>query len=122
MAKLKILGVHGIGDHHTDLAWQEQWKSAIEAGLRRWSPAIECEFSFLLHDKLFASYPITAIDVAQAVAKLGASGIIHSIGDAITGLFSRRRADLLSVAQWVECGCGYSLDHLSPLVTSLLAA
>jgi len=103
MAKLKILGVHGIGDHHSDLAWQDQWKTAIESGLRRWSPSIECEFSFLLHDSIFASYPITAIDVAQAVAKLGASGIIHSIGDAISGLFTRRRGfvqDLSSSVRW----------------------
>lgn len=103
MARLKILGVHGIGDHHTHLEWQEQWKTAIEGGLRRWSPSIECEFSFVMHDKIFASYPITAAGVAEAVVKLGASGIFHSIGDAITGLFTRRRGfiqDLSSTVRW----------------------
>jgi hypothetical protein len=103
MAKLKILGVHGIGDHHSNLAWQDHWRAAIESGLRRWNPSIECEFSFLLHDSIFAQYPISAIDVAQAVAKLGASGLVHSIGDAITGLFSRKRGfiqDVSSTVRW----------------------
>src|SRR6185295_3953106 len=103
MAKRKILCVHGIGDHHSNLAWEEEWKSAIEGGLRRWSPDIECEFSFLLHDDIFARYPISAMDVAEAVVKLGASGVVHSIGDAITSLFSRRRGfveDVSSSVRW----------------------
>jgi len=103
MATLKILGVHGIGDHHSNLAWEEEWKNAIESGLRRWSPGIECEFSFLLHDAIFDKYPISALDVAEAVAKLGASGVYHSIGDALTGLFSRRRGffeDVSSTVRW----------------------
>lgn len=106
MAKLKILCVHGIGDHHSNLAWQEEWKTAIETNLRRWSPAIECEFSFLLHDAIFAKYPISAADVAEAVLKLGASGVVHSIGDAITSLFSRRRGFLEDVSSTVRWTAG----------------
>ena len=106
MAKLKILCVHGIGDHHSNLAWEDEWKNAIESGLRRWSPGLECEFSFLLHDSIFAKYPISAMDVAEAVVKLGASGVVHSIGDAITSLFTRRRGFLQDVSSSVRWTAG----------------
>jgi hypothetical protein len=103
MAKLKILCVHGIGDHHTSLAWEQDWEKVILDGLRTWSPEIECEFDFLLHDSIFARYPISAVDVAEAVIKLGASGIVHSIGDAISGLFGKSRGfvqDVSSTVRW----------------------
>jgi hypothetical protein len=103
MAKLKILCVQGIGDHHTSLAGEQELEKVILDGLRRWWPELECEFDFLLHDSIFARYPISAVDVAEAVIKLGASGIVHSIGDAIGGLFGKSRGfaqDVSSTVRW----------------------
>ncbi len=36
---LRILCVHGVGDRHPDVAWQDDWKEAIEGSVRRWDPS-----------------------------------------------------------------------------------
>ena len=54
--------------------------------------------SLLSTDELFAADPPSALDVARAVVKLGASGIVHGIAD----LFRRQRGfgDLAESVRW----------------------
>jgi hypothetical protein len=89
-APTRILCVHGVGDHHTDLSWEDEWRDAIVAGLRSWNPDAEAVFRFVLYDDIFERYPLDALSVASAFAKLSASGVWHGIGDAIGGIFGAK--------------------------------
>jgi metacaspase-1 len=97
-APLKILCIHGVGDHHTSLAWQDDWKAAILAGLRRWAPDADATIDFLVYDDLFDAADMNAGTVASAVWKLGTSGIWHGIGD----IFRRSRGlmDIPAELRW----------------------
>jgi hypothetical protein len=114
---LRILCVHGVGDHHTDLSWQDQWRETVTGALRRWDPGAEPDLSFVAYDDIFEKYPISAAGTAEALAKLLKSGItagLSSLGERIGGLFGRRQRGLLGglsekvrwsagmVVQWVE--------------------
>lgn len=94
----RILCVHGVGDHHTDSSWQEGWKRPIVESLQRWNPACRPEIDFLLYDDLFQGAPLNAATYAEALSRLGWSGIVHGIGD----LFGRTRGlgGLPEVVRW----------------------
>ena len=88
MTKLRVLGLHGVGDHHTDPAWKEQWSDAIEAALRRWDPSLSVECELPVYDDLFSDprWKLDPLRYAQAVGKMTASGItvgLETIGEKI---------------------------------------
>jgi hypothetical protein len=95
---LRILCVHGVGDHHTSLAWQGAWTDAILAGLRTWDSTATALTSFVAYDDLFDTAKLDAGTVAGAVWKLGLSGAWHGVGD----LFRRRRGimDVPAELRW----------------------
>ncbi|MEO6569080.1 MAG: caspase family protein [Opitutaceae bacterium] len=95
---LRILCVHGVGHQEKDPAFEGSWRDAITHGLTEWSLDRPFEIEFVAYDDLFAADPPSAFDVAQAVVKLGASGLIHSLGD----LFHRQRGfgDIAESARW----------------------
>src|SRR5207244_9741396 len=86
-APLRVLCVHGIGDHHTDLSWRGAWTDAILNGLRTWNPTVTAVTDFVVYDDLFDDAKLHTATVAAAVWKLVASGIWHAIGDS----FQRQR-------------------------------
>ena len=97
-AVLRILCVHGVGHQEADLAFERVWRDAITRGISAWSLARPFEIKFVPYDDLFAAEPLDAADVAEAVLKLGVSGILHGIGD----LFRRRRGfgDVAETVRW----------------------
>lgn len=104
---LRVMGVHGVGNHHTDLSWQSGWQEAIRSGLTRWSSDLRLEFHFPLYDDIFATDKITPAAIAVAVAKLLGSGIVYGIGDLFRGrglatLPERVRWTAGMVVQWAE--------------------
>lgn len=108
MNPIRILCVHGVGNHQRNLQWQDAWKTAIEHSIQSWRPPQPVEFAFTLYDDLFQAAPLNPLTVAQALFKLGSSGVVHGIGD----LFRRRRGvfeapELIRwtagmVVQWAE--------------------
>jgi hypothetical protein len=96
---LAVLCVHGVGNHHVDLAWQQAWEQAVRDGIGAWDPGARVRVEFVLHDDLFEQYPIDAAGVAEALARLLASGVWHGIGDLV-----RRRA--LAVPELVRWTAG----------------
>jgi len=101
------MGVHGVGDHHTDQSWQSGWQEVIRAGLTRWNPDLRLEFHFPLYDDIFAAEKVTPAAIAIAVAKLLGSGIAYGIGDLIrrrglATLPQRVRWTAGMVVQWAE--------------------
>ena len=97
---MKILCVHGVGDHHSDTTWQADWSAVIRAGIRRFDPNREVAVEFVMYDDIFEKkkYRIQPWDLATAVTKLTVSGIIHGIGD----FFRRGRGlgDLTARIRW----------------------
>jgi hypothetical protein len=75
MAKIRVLGVHGIGDHHTDVTWQNQWRDAITRGILTWEREAEVQVDFMMYDDLFAEDNITFAGSLEALAKLLASRV-----------------------------------------------
>jgi metacaspase-1 len=90
--KLKVLALHGVGGHEIEGKWEERWSQAIDESLTRISSSVETQLSFLHYDDIFDAQSITASGTFEAVAKLGASGLCHGIGDVLGGVFSRPRA------------------------------
>jgi len=98
LAELRILCVHGIGHQENDPNFEGSWTEAISAGVGRWAPGLGLQIEFVRYDELFAIDPPSALDVAEALVKLGTSGLIHGIGD----LFRRRRGfgDISEAVRW----------------------
>lgn len=95
---MRILCVHGVGHQEADPQFESTWKNAIKDGLQRWKFAGSWEIQFAAYDREFAQFPLNAATIGEAVVKLGASGLWHSLGD----LFPRSRglADLPEAARW----------------------
>jgi hypothetical protein len=83
---IRVLCVHGVGGHQADTSWQQGWTKAIQAGFAEAAPGTEVVPSFVLYDDLFAAYPITLVGMAEALIKLGISGVGHGIGDLFRAL------------------------------------
>jgi hypothetical protein len=91
---LRVLGLHGIGDHHTDPSWKEAWSDAIEAALRRWDPSLSVECELPVYDDLFSDprWKLDPLRYAQAVGKMTASGVavgLETVGEKIGDAFDR---------------------------------
>ena len=87
--KLKLLAVHGVGGHDIEGRWEHRWSQAIDESVSRVSSSVEPELSFVHYDDIFDAQDITAKGTFEAVAKLGASGVWHGVGDPWNGVFSR---------------------------------
>ena len=71
--KLKILGVHGLGDHRKS-TWQADWREAILSvfpGLDN----LDLEFTFITYDDIFERVDLSIWESMQAVWKLARSGV-----------------------------------------------
>jgi hypothetical protein len=80
-APLRVLCLHGIGNHHSDTRWQQTWEAAIRAGIARWDDRRPVECLFPLYDDLFDAYPISAGDTSDATLRLLSSGIRYGAQD-----------------------------------------
>src|SRR5688500_16211813 len=98
MDPLRVLCVHGVGDHHSDTTWQSDWTRVITESVTRFAPQRKVQTDFLDYDDIFQDYPITAATVAGAVWKLSVSGVVHGLAD----LFRRHRgiADIPARVRW----------------------
>ena len=104
---MRILALHGIGHGDAKTDWQAQWRTALESGLRAWSPSLTPSVSFLAYDHFFEQHDLHAGVVVEAFGRLAASGLFHGSVD----IFRNRRgigATLEAVrwtagmvAQWV---------------------
>lgn len=98
MAKsLKIMCVHGLGDHRQSdwqIAWPKAVRSAIPGALD-----LELEFVFVTYDDIFEKVKLSPWETAAAAAKLLASGV--------TSAFSRQKGFLGDISEKVRWTAGY---------------
>lgn len=97
MKTIRILGVHGLGDHRNS-TWEQDWQAAIESVFPG-RDGIELEFEFLTYDPLFEDVNISAWEAAGALWKLTRSGV--------TSIFRRRRGVIGDVSDKVKWTAGY---------------
>src|SRR5438105_4949328 len=75
---LRVLCVHGIGHIEQDPKWIEAWKGCVNDSLRAVAPSdMILEPDGLSYDDFFARMPLSALEMAEGVARLAASGIWH---------------------------------------------
>lgn len=98
MAKpLKIMGVHGLGDHR-QAPWKEEWQAAVERVFRNQN-AVNLEFTFVSYDDIFAGVDLSVWETMQAVAKLTSS----AVSTTVTG----RRGLVGAISEKVKWTAGY---------------
>ncbi len=106
--KIKVLGVHGLGDHRTS-TWKADWKQALTDVFPGQTPVdgqdkVELVFDFLTYDDIFEDVDLSFLETMSAVAKLGWS--------AIGSIFRKRRGALDSVPDRVRWTAGYVVAWL----------
>ncbi|HEU4368113.1 MAG TPA: caspase family protein [Methylomirabilota bacterium] len=103
MKKVKILGVHGLGDHRNS-TWKEDWTAVLlaafpgqhaVAGRER----VQLEFTFVTYDDIFEDVDLSVWETMQAVWKLARSGAATALG--------RRRGVLGDVSDRIRWTAGY---------------
>lgn len=105
---LRVLCIHGVGHGEADPRLEPTWEGSITAGLQRWKPALRPVFEFVHYDDLFESAPFTPGDLAEAVARLTASGVFYGVGDLLGltrdfgGIGDMMRWTAGMVVQWAE--------------------
>ena len=98
MAKtLKILGVHGLGDHRSG-EWMKEWEDAVLHVFPK-RDDVALDFEFATYDDIFEEVDISAIEAVTAVYKLSRS--------AITSPFRRRRGVVGHISELVRWTAGY---------------
>jgi len=100
--KLKILGVHGLGDHRNS-TWKQDWQAAVVKAFPG-QDNIDLEFEFLSYDYIFEKVDISAWESMQAVWKLTQSGVSSTLGG--------RRGFLGDVSDQVKWTAGYVVAWL----------
>jgi hypothetical protein len=100
--KLKIMGVHGLGDHR-ESDWAQRWEQAIRAAFPKLE--LELEFNFVTYDDIFADTRISLTESIRALWKLAKSGV-SMVGRRERGVVSEM-SDRLKwtagyVVAWVE--------------------
>jgi hypothetical protein len=101
--KLKVLGVHGLGDHRNS-TWKDDWKATLLAVFPG-QTEIDLQFAFLTYDPIFERVDISTWETMQAVWKLGRSGVANTLGqrrDVAGELSDRLKWTAGYVVAWVE--------------------
>lgn len=97
MAKtIKILGVHGLGDHRTS-PWKAEWQAAVRSCFDA-DTEVTLEFSFAEYDEIFDDTDIDFADTMKALWKLGLSGL---------GGLARRQRGFDDISDRVRWTAGY---------------
>jgi hypothetical protein len=95
--RIKILGVHGLGDHRKS-TWQSDWQAAI-LGVFPGQADLELEFAFVTYDDIFQDVDLSVWESMQAVWKLARSGVSTALG--------RQRGVLGDVSDLIRWTAGY---------------
>ena len=94
---IRILGVHGLGDHRTS-DWKEKWTATLNAAVPK-ANGVSLDCRFVTYDDIFEDIKLSGWECARAFWKLAASGI---------GAIGRRDRGVLSdVSDRIKWTAGY---------------
>jgi metacaspase-1 len=94
---LKIMGIHGVGDHRGS-DWETHWEEAVKGAFPGQSNQ-QLDFCFVNYDTLFNDVDLSGWKVTKALAMLAWSGISSSFG--------RRRGLVENLSDKVRWTAGY---------------
>ena len=105
MATLKLLGVHGLGDHRLS-PWKTEWEQAVRSVFPE-QPGLTLDFQFFTYDDIFEQIDITPWQCTVALTKLLRSGITSALKRRERAFGVRKISDTLRwtagyVVAWVE--------------------
>ena len=95
--KLKVLGVHGLGDHRNS-TWESDWEDALRLVFPG-QDRIDLEFRFVNYDPVFEDVEISGWETMRAIWKLSRS--------AVGSVFGERRGAVGDVSERVKWTAGY---------------
>jgi metacaspase-1 len=78
---MKILAIHGVGHGDAKSDWQPRWLRSVTDGLGTWRPGLQPEIDYFSYDDLFEQAPLGAAEVIEALYRLSASGLFHTLTD-----------------------------------------
>ncbi|MBI1899666.1 MAG: caspase family protein [Planctomycetia bacterium] len=104
MATLKIMGIHGLGDHRND-PWDRRWKAVVEQSLGP-APGPAVDFIPFRYDDIFARITISPWESLKAFGKLAGSGIVSGV-DWLLGRRAVARGPLDSAQYYLRWYAGY---------------
>lgn len=100
---LKLMGVHGLGDHRAS-DWKTTWPDAIVKAFPK-IEGLSLQFDFMSYDDIYEATDLTFAECAIAVWKLGKSGVF-SVGRRDRGVLSETSERIKwtagYVVAWVE--------------------
>jgi len=99
---LKILCIHGLGDHRNS-TWQTTWPKAVRSVFPAETSDIELEFDFLTYDDIFEDTKISFYEAVKAAGKLALSGL---------GSIGRKRGLLDKASEKIKWTAGYVVAWL----------
>lgn len=99
---LKIMGVHGLGDHRAS-PWKEEWEQTVREVFTHKS-GVQLEFCFVSYDQIFAAVDLSIWETMQAAAKLSSSAVSTTI--------SGRRGILGDISDKIRWTAGYVVAWL----------
>ena len=76
--RIKVLGVHGLGDHRKR-TWQTEWREALESVFPG-QPDVQLDCVFATYDDIFEKVDLSVWETMQAVWKLAKSGVTSAFG------------------------------------------
>lgn len=94
---LKLMCVHGLGDHRAS-DWEQTWAEAITEAFPK-VEGVTLEFSFVTYDDIFEKTDISLMDTIVAMGKLAASGL--------SSIVRRERGIVSDVSNAVRWSAGY---------------
>ncbi len=94
---MKILCVHGLGDHRHS-PWEQEWGTAIG---NAWQLTSRPEVVFRSYDPIFEEVEISFLETTMALKKLAWSGV--------SSLFTRRGTISKGVSHWLRWAAGYAV-------------
>ena len=71
---LRILCVHGVGQHPPGGAWQQAWEAAIHEACRQVDAERALDIQYCHYDDIFAQHKVGLGDTLEALARLLANG------------------------------------------------
>lgn len=95
---LRVLAVHGIGNHQEDLRWQQDWQVTLKEALGQVGGELaDGKIDFVMHDPIFERYPVSFRGSMRALRRLGWSALTFPRR---RGPLTRWRDDLVDWTTW----------------------
>jgi hypothetical protein len=119
---LKILGVHGLGDHR-DSTWRSTWEASVRSAFPA-EGASSLSFSFVTYDDIFEKTKISFGESVKALWKLGKSGaasVVRKERGVVSEISDKIRWTAGYVVAWVEDE-GFKLATRERILDALKAA